>query len=297
MLSPDPSGGGHVVFTAPPAAPPPPPARPASSSSGSSHAGGATAHSVQPARAPTGKPISTPHATRVASAGHPAVAARHSETLPQAIQRMRNQGYSVDQVAGQIRRWHPGISPTQARSMVKAAGNPIPHVTARTASPPPVRVSRLLVPVHASRRGGSFLGGIVGELEGAGGYVAHEAARGAHWAERHPDTVATALALATLVAAGPLGVGLELAAGAASAYGARRALRRGDYLGAALDFGAIGVGGGALYARVEERIAGRLADETEQSARSTDRAMSQETRKRELRRLQYQVTQLRASER
>lgn len=89
----------------------------------------ANAHPVQPVHASTVSRHPTPPPPR------PQPQHGSPETLAHAVDRMRRQGYSTQQLAGQIRRWHPGLSPTQARSIVRAARNPVAHVN-RTAALP-----------------------------------------------------------------------------------------------------------------------------------------------------------------
>lgn len=108
-----------------------------------SRASSASVHPVQPVHAST----TNPH-TKTPTRQPQHTKTTTPETLDHAIRRMRHQGYSVQQVAGEIRRWHPGISPAQARSMVRAVANPVPHVT-RTATPPQ-RAPRTATPIHAS---------------------------------------------------------------------------------------------------------------------------------------------------
>jgi hypothetical protein len=75
----------------------------------------------------------------------------HGETLPHAIARMRDQGYSVQAVEGQIRRWHPGWSSTQINAAVRATRNPITAVAKQNARLPKT-AGTAHSPIHASVR-------------------------------------------------------------------------------------------------------------------------------------------------
>jgi len=147
---------------------------------------------------------------------------------------------------------------------------------------------------HVTRGTASILGQTAASVYH---HDAHYLTGAGRWAVRHPDTFATVLALAAIGATGPVGIGLELAAAGVSAYSASRAARKGDFVEAALDMAAVEVGAGSISMRLDEMAERRLARIADLSARSTQRAASFETRRRELRRLNYQIGQLRQAER
>lgn len=88
---------------------------------------------------------------------------RTGETLAHAVTRMLAQGYSAAQVEGQVRRWHPNMSSTQARSLVKAGRNPVAHQG--TAAALPRTAGGPGAPKHASS------GGLLNHFFGTAGSV------------------------------------------------------------------------------------------------------------------------------
>jgi hypothetical protein len=106
-------------------------------------ASSASVHPIQPTYVATSEPrVQTPFRPQ------PKPPAQTPETLMQAIDRMRGRGYSVQQVATQVRRWHPGLSLAQARSMVRSAGNPVARQSGMSALPK--TAATVVTPIHAA---------------------------------------------------------------------------------------------------------------------------------------------------
>lgn len=207
-------------------------------------------------------------------------ATHHQETLAHAINRMLAQGYSPKQVAGQVHRWHPTISPTQARSLIRAAGNPAAHTHTTYSLHSTAR--RVGIPVHASayrtpqtqtkrHHGGNLFGAFLGAAGSAatgvthgGEWVEHE---GAHLgsamsreAYRHAGAISAVAGMAAFVP----GVG-EVAAPVAIGFGALAAYHdRHHPVAVALDVGGVLAGGAAL--RLATR-AGRLEEAAQEAWR------------------------------
>ena len=178
------------------------------------------AHPVQPQHvsAATAPPASSSPA-RIAPT---ATRASHTETLPHAIERMLEQGYSRQQVEGQVRRWHPGWSPAQVRSEMNVAKNPVAHTTKNDRLPRTAPTTR--TPKHASTNCTPLVhrqhhGGILATVERGGDWTLHHGTRavestyhgGEHYVEKHKVRVGiTLLVIGTAVATG--GASIEIAA-------------------------------------------------------------------------------------
>ncbi len=235
------------------------------------------------AETPTPKVTHEPKpATRYAPSGASEVAATQArpETLTAAVERMLGQGYSVQQVEGQIRRWHPGWSASRIRedvlnaevprwSVGRGAGQGRPAIQLIPYYRGQKPEFTLGIPIYRNPQWSPRISEIatVGLSPGQLAYMRAEqrlnadplqeivrAARGAlklgeiagEEAYRHSDYIAAGLTIAGLVAAGVLAPEAVLPAillnggDLFSVVAGVRAATGRDYVSSVLDFSSVG---------------------------------------------------------